>query len=197
MRHTRLKLIVIGASAGGIGALQKILQRVKEPLSVPVVVVFHLHKETKLMLPLVFGSFFSGGLIEAYDHTPLESGNLYFATADYHLLVDEEMQLTLTQEAPVLFSRPSIDVTFESAALALGDRVCGILLTGASSDGARGLQTIQRAGGYTIVQDPEEAEAKIMPQAAIDLIDVDEILSLDNIGDKLQYLGRVYADAEK
>lgn len=197
MNRSELKLIVIGASAGGISALQKILQRFTHPLSVPVVVILHIHKDTKLMLPLVFGSYYSGGLVEAYDHTPMEPGTIYFATADYHLLIDEKMQLTLTQEPPVMFSRPSIDVTFETAALAFGGGVCGVLLTGASSDGALGLKTIKRYGGYTIVQDPLGAEAKIMPSAALDLFDVDEVLSLEKIGDRLQKLGSRYADAEK
>lgn len=192
-----IKVVVIGASAGGISAIQTIFKSMPGPISVPIVVVLHIHRDTKLTLPLIFGQFYSGQLVEAIDKTEMVPGSVYFATPDYHLLVQDEKTLTLTQDVPVHYSRPSIDVTFASAAFALGAGACGVLLTGASADGAEGLKAIHDNGGFTFVQDPAEAESSVMPLAAIKMFNPSAVLGLKEIGRKLSSLGGRYDIAEK
>jgi two-component system chemotaxis response regulator CheB len=106
---------------------------------------------------------------------------IYFAPPDYHLLVDRGPTLALSADDPVNFSRPSIDVLFESAAEVFGSGLLGIILTGASQDGSSGLQAVAEAGGWTIVQEPREAKVPFMTEAAIRHVAVDLILTLDNI----------------
>ena len=123
--------------------------------------------------------------MEAVDKTKIEKEQIYFAPPNYHLLVERDFSLSLSQEDPVVFSRPSIDVLFESAARSLGEKVCGVLLTGANEDGAAGLKFIQACGGYTIVQNPMDAEIPTMPQSALTRFRPDFIGSLKEIAQKL------------
>jgi two-component system chemotaxis response regulator CheB len=120
-------------------------------------------------------------VIEAEDKMPIQPGHIYLAPADYHLLV-ESGHLALSREEPVHYARPSVDVLFESAADAYAGRVVGVILTGASDDGAHGLARVKARGGLAIVQDPQSAEARAMPEAAIAAAAVDKILSLEEIG---------------
>jgi two-component system chemotaxis response regulator CheB len=118
---------------------------------------------------------------EAQDKGPVAAGTVYFAPPDYHLLVDEGPQLALSSDDLVNYSRPSIDVLFESAADVYGERLLGIILTGASHDGASGLEAVYRAGGWTVVQEPEDAEVPLMVEAALKRIPVHFVLPLDQI----------------
>ncbi len=134
----------------------------------PIVIVVHLPPK----LPSLFGQIFDHSCLmpvcEAHDKLPLEKGNVYFAPPDYHLLIESHHALSLSVEEPVNFSRPSIDVLFESAAEVYGSRLLALILTGASRDGASGAAAVRRAGGLVAVQDPHTAEAPQMPKAAID-----------------------------
>jgi two-component system, chemotaxis family, protein-glutamate methylesterase/glutaminase len=118
---------------------------------------------------------------EAQDKEPVEPGTVYFAPPDYHLLVDEGPQLALSADELVHYSRPSIDVLFESAADLYGDRLLGIILTGANDDGASGLAAVHRAGGVTVVQQPETARASLMVESALKQSPVDLVLSLEQL----------------
>lgn len=179
------KWILIGASAGGLSALQKIIGNLKSDFSVPILVVLHINKETHLDFRLLFGNIYDGVVQEVSDKEPIQKNHIYFAPPDYHVLIERDGGLSLTQEEPVLYSRPSIDVTFESAASSLKEDVCGILLTGANQDGAIGMQCIHQNGGYTIVQNPKEAEVDKMPQSALELFTPDAVLNLNEIANKL------------
>jgi two-component system chemotaxis response regulator CheB len=117
---------------------------------------------------------------EADDKDELLPGNVYIAAPDYHLLVDHG-SVALTTDAPVLFSRPSIDVLLESAAEAYRERCVGVVLTGANSDGAQGLACIAELGGATIVQDPASAERQEMPRAALDAVPDARVLATEAI----------------
>lgn len=183
MRDT--KLVVIGCSAGGVTALQTILSQLPKLPGVPIVVVQHIPAHAALDLELVFGRFFSGRIVEATDKTPLEPGHVYFAPPSYHLLVESDHTLSLSQDDPVNFARPSIDVLFESAAFSLRHEVCGVLLTGSNADGAQGLRKIKDRQGYTMVQDPATAEATAMPQSALDLFTPDYVAGLADIGRRI------------
>ncbi|QLF93128.1 chemotaxis protein CheB [Pseudomonas sp. ABC1] len=173
--------VVIGTSAGGLHALSEVLRGLPDDYRRPVLVVQHIPDGRPTQLAQIFQNKTRLKAKEADDKEALANGWLYFAAPGYHLLVERDFSLALSQEEPVCFSRPSIDVLFESAADAWGERLAGVLLTGASEDGARGLECIHRAGGLTIVQRPEEAEMDIMPRAALKRFEPDHILSLCDI----------------
>lgn len=164
----RIEALVIGASAGGIAALLAILPGLTAP-RFPVVVVLHMPEQRESRLAEVFGTRLAMPVRQADDKAPLDNGVLYFAPPGYHLSIETERCFSLSQEDPVHFSRPSIDVLMASAADAYGAGLAGMLLTGASADGADGLAQIGRAGGLTVVQDPRDADIPTMPASAIRL----------------------------
>lgn len=180
-----VKLVAIGCSAGGVTALQTIFSQLPKLPTVPIVVVQHIPARAELDLGLVFGRFFNGKVIEGTDKTMLEPGHVYFAPPGYHLLVESDYSLSVSQDELVNFARPSIDVLFESVAFSLRQEVCGVLLTGSNSDGARGLMKIKDRLGYTMVQDPATAESSAMPQSALDLFNPDFVGTLEEIGKKI------------
>jgi two-component system chemotaxis response regulator CheB len=181
-----MKTIVIGASAGGIEALGQLLPALPADFGPTVIIVLHLPPDAGGLLPTLFKDSCPLPLREAADKEPLIPATVYFAPAGYHLLVETGGTFALSADAPVNYSRPSIDVLFESAAWALGSGVLGLLLTGANADGARGLETIRHAGGAAWVQQPDTARAPDMPRAAIALGAVDEILTVAQMGERLR-----------
>ena len=186
----RVKAVVIGASAGGVDALMALLPGLPASFGLPLVVVLHLSESHHSQLAEIFQRRMSLAVREAADKETLAPGTLYFAPPGYHLLVETDRSLSLSCEAQVHFSRPSIDVLMESAADAYGPNLAGILLTGANADGARGLDKIGRLGGLTVVQDPSEARMPVMPQAAISLRQPDLILDLKSIHSLLLEMGK-------
>jgi two-component system chemotaxis response regulator CheB len=183
-----LDAVVIGTSAGGIDALSVILPALPPGLHPAVFVVLHLPRERPSLLVDIFAPKCSVPVREAEDKQPVERGVVYFAPPDYHLLVDTGPRIALSADDPVNFSRPSIDVLFESAADIYGERLLGIILTGASQDGAAGLEAVRRAGGATLVQQPSSAQVPMMIESALKRGPVDRVLSLEQIADLLQTL---------
>lgn len=182
----RVDAIVIGTSAGGVDALSTLLPALPRDFAGAVFIVLHLPRERPSLLVDIFAPKCALAVREAEDKEPVAPGTVYFAPPDYHLLVDEGPQLALSADEPVHFSRPSIDVLFESAADVYGARLLGIILTGASHDGADGLAIISQRGGETIVQDPATAESPLMTQAALARGPVHHILDLGGIADLLR-----------
>jgi two-component system, chemotaxis family, protein-glutamate methylesterase/glutaminase len=180
-RTRRIDGIVIGTSAGGVEALAVLLPALRPATDVSVFIVLHLPRDRPSLLVEIFQPKCAMRVLEAQDKEPVEPGTIYFAPPDYHLLVDRGPQLMLSADDPVNFSRPSIDVLFESAADVFGERLLGIILTGANDDGARGLDAVRRAGGWTIVQQPETAQASLITEAALKRGPVDGVLSLAQI----------------
>lgn len=183
---TNFQLIVIGCSLGGMHALQKILRELPTDFCTPIVVAQHRHRKSNEGLPEYFRRSTHFKVVDADDKQWIRPSHVYLAPADYHLLVDRERdgdrgELHLSVDEAVRYSRPSIDVLFESAADAYGRDVLAVVLTGANEDGALGAKRIKQRGGMVVVQDPATAEAPQMPQAAIDAVDVDRILPLDGI----------------
>lgn len=170
--------VAIGASAGGIDALFTLLEPLQPPLHTAVIVVLHLPDDQDSRLVEVFGHRVRIPVQEAQPHAPVRPGTLYFAPPGYHLLVEADRTFSLSCDPPVLFSRPSIDVLFESCAEAYGRGLLAIVLTGANEDGARGLAAVKAAGGLTAAQDPVEAIHPIMPRAAIRMASPDFVLPL-------------------
>lgn len=162
-------MIVIGGSLGGMKALQTILRKLPGSFSQPIAVVLHRHKESDDSLIAILQNGISFEVKEVTDKDPIRAGHVYLSPSDYHLLV-EPMYFSLSTDEPVQFARPSIDVLFESAADVLGEKLIGVILTGANHDGARGAAAIRRKGGIVIVQDPLTAECPVMPSAALQTV---------------------------
>lgn len=177
-RH--IDLIVIGCSLGGMHALEVVLGGLTTDFCVPVVVAQHRHRRSNEQLPAFFRRTTHLSVVDAQDKQWIKPGHVYLAPADYHLLVEPGM-LNLSVDEAVRYSRPSIDVLFESAADAYGDAVMAVVLTGANEDGARGAKRIKERGGIVIVQDPKTAEAPVMPASVIEAVQVDQILRLEEI----------------
>jgi len=188
-----IELVVVGASAGGIEALSLLLADLPPSWRVPVLVVLHLPEGHDSHLVEVFRHRVAIAVDEARDKAPIESGTLYFAPPGYHLSVERDACFSLSCEAPVHYSRPSIDLLMISAADAYGRRVAGFLLTGANDDGAQGMQRIHQRGGLTAVQDPTVAQVPTMPQAAIDTQAPDFVLPLPELRDLLLQLDAHHA----
>lgn len=185
-RH--IEAVVIGASAGGVGALLRLLPGLPADYRCAMVAVLHIPDGRQSQLAGVFQQRMKFPVREAMDKEELSSGTLYFAGSGYHLSVERDRSFSLSCEAPLHFARPAIDFLMESAADAYGPALVGILLTGANHDGAAGLAAIGKAGGLTVVQDPGEAEVPTMPQEAIRLRQPDLILPLDEIHTLLMML---------
>jgi two-component system chemotaxis response regulator CheB len=165
---TRLvDLVVIGGSAGAIDVLRQVLPRLTARFKPTVAIVIHLPPEGPLVLHQLLAGPDTPPMKVAEDKEPLAPGTIYFAPPDYHLLIEGGYTFALSIDPRVQFVRPAIDVLFESAAEAFGDRVLGIILSGANADGAAGLQAIAKAGGMTVVQSLESAEMIAMPAAAL------------------------------
>ena len=178
------ELIVIGCSLGGMNALQTILSNLSRDFCVPIAVAQHRHKKSNEGLPAYFRRQTDLRVVDAEDKQWIQPGHVYLAPADYHLLIERNGprgELSLSVDEAVRYSRPSIDVLFESAADAYKDRVVAIVLTGANDDGARGAARIKTRGGMVIAQEPETAEAPTMPSATIQAVQVDRILRLEDI----------------
>jgi|UPI000481230C two-component system chemotaxis response regulator CheB len=198
MRHSpgstrRVKAIVIGASAGGLDALIELFANLPVQWHLPIVVVIHLPEGHESRLPEVFRHRLPIPVFEAGDKAPVARGTLFFAPPGYHLSIERDLSFSLSCEPPVLFSRPAIDVLMSSAADAYGPALAGVILTGANDDGAEGLRRIHEAGGLTIVQDPDEAEIRTMPNAAIGAHAPDHVLPLRDIRALLLRLDSAHA----
>jgi two-component system chemotaxis response regulator CheB len=176
--------VVIGASAGAIQALSHILPVLPPTFGAPILVVIHVPAGRSELVP-VFQARCQIAVKEAEDKEPIEPGSVYFAPPAYHLLVEADGRIALSVDEPVNYSRPSIDVLFESAADAYGTGLTAIVLTGANEDGAQGLAAVVREGGHAIVQDPAEAFASTMPSAALARCTAARALSLDAIASLL------------
>ena len=190
----RIDLIVIGASAGGVDALFRLLTDLPAGFSVPIVTLLHLPENRKSQLTEIFQHRMRIRVREAEDKALIENGTLYFAGAGYHLSVEADRSFSLSCEPPRHYSRPSIDILMESAADACGKSLTGILLTGANYDGAAGLAKISRQGGLTVVQDPAEAQVPTMPEAAIRVLQPDLILPIKGIHALLLNLDKNHAE---
>lgn len=173
--------IVIGASAGGFAALTEVLPQLPVGLPQAVAVVQHLPPDGgEYMVEFLKGRCALPVKV-AEDKEAVAPGVIYVAPAQYHLLIERDRRFALSVDEKVNYSRPSIDVLFESAARAYGPRLIGVVLTGANADGAAGLAAIKARGGLAIVQDPATAEVAYMPQAALESTNADHVLDLAGI----------------
>ncbi len=170
------RAIVMGLSAGGTDLLFKMLPILPEDFALPIIIVLHMHPESKSTLASLLNDSCSIKVKQADDKEPIEPGVVYFAPPDYHLMIEDDLTFSLSLDEPVKYSRPSIDVLFETAVDSFGGDLIGVIMSGANSDGSNGLKQIKDAGGIAIAQQPKTAAADVMPKAAIAATQVDHIL---------------------
>lgn len=185
----RIEAIVVGASAGALQALTTVLAPLPAAFMVPIIIVVHLPAGKKSLLAELIQAKCRLSVREVEDKEEIKPGTIYFAPPDYHLLIESKSAFALSVDEPNLFSRPSIDVLFESAADVFGDALMGVVLTGANSDGALGLLTIEKAGGIAVVQDPATAFADAMPEAALLACSGAESMTLSEITERMREMG--------
>ena len=178
------EIVVVGTSLGGLAALETLFLSLPPSFSVPIAVVQHRMADSRSRLPGLLQQYTKLTVKEPQDKEPHRPGVIYIAPADYHLMVEDGV-FSLSTDAPVMSARPSIDVLFESAADALDEGVIGVVLTGASADGAQGAARIKERGGKLIVQDPATAESGVMPRSAGRAAKPDWILPITEIGPRL------------
>jgi len=180
-------IVVVGTSWGGLNALRELVGKLPANFRVPTVLVQHRHRQSDHLLSTFLQERTQLTVAEVEDKMPIEPGMLFVAPADYHLLIDRGV-FALSTDPPVRYSRPSIDVTFYSAADAYGAATIGVVLTGANSDGSRGLRRIFDRDGLALVQDPTTAESPTMPSAAIRCVPAARVETIPQIAATLSEL---------
>lgn len=180
------EIVVIGTSWGGLAALRAIVSALPAGYGLPIAIVQHRHRDSD-GLARFLQDHTSLAVCEVEDKQPIQCGTIFIAPANYHMLV-ERGHLALSLDAPVRYSRPSIDVALTSAADAYGHRTVGVVLTGSNADGAEGLRTIASVGGMAVIQEPETAEAPAMPKAAVHAVPTARVFPLARIGSFLATL---------
>ena len=176
-----ISIIVIGTSAGGIPLLLNIFSTLPTSFHIPIILVQHISKANSTGYIPILEQSSQLPIIEAYDKMPITPGHIFVAPPEYHILVEENKSLSIGLFDPVCYSRPSVDVLFESAAEVYQHECLGIILSGANADGAKGLKHIAKYKGTCIIQDPNEAEFSRMPKSAMKESKVAQILTLNNI----------------
>lgn len=181
------EIVLFGGSAGALKVMREIISSLPVAFSVPVVVVLHKHADSNFdFLVETFVSHQTLVVKEVDDKEQICPGTIYLAPANYHVLIEDDRTLSLNVDDKVHYSRPSIDVLFESAVYAYRSGIIGIILSGANSDGAFGLQAIEKAGGLAVVQNPETAEFPVMPRAAMEKCEAPYILTTPEIARFIQ-----------
>lgn len=182
------RYLVIGGSAGSLEIILNLVARLPCQPNAVIIIVVHRKKDNDSILVDLLASRTKLPVKEVEDKDPIQLNTVYLAPPDYHLLIERADLFSLDSSEKIHFSRPSIDVTFESVAEAFGNKTIGLLLSGANADGAAGMAKIRKMGGYTIVQDPATADVGYMPQQALDLTPVDSILPAGEIPALLEKL---------
>lgn len=180
---------MIGGSAGSFKITSRIISCLPADFHLPVIVIMHRLRNVKTGIVSALANNSKISIYEPNDKDPIESGSIYIAPANYHLLIEKGCFFSLSTFSPVNHSRPSIDLSMKSAANVYRKHLLGILVSGANTDGAQGMMAIHKAGGTTIVQDPLEAEIPSMPEAAIDSFRPDHIYNADKIIKFIEKLG--------
>ena len=186
------KAIVIGGSAGSFQGVVKILSCLPPDFELPIILCLHRLKHVRNGFVEALSIKSTKPVIEPHDKESIKKGRVYLAPSNYHLSVELGNSFSLSTEEMINNSRPSIDVTLESAAYVFRHRLIGILLSGANSDGAVGMKRIKDRGGLTIIQDPEECMIKTMPTAALNLTEIDYILNTEDITKFITELSKLY-----
>ena len=181
----RYEAIVIGVSSGGMNAMKVMFYLLPKDFSTPVIIVQHISAHSDSQWIKLLNDKSNLPIKEADEKEKIENGKVYIAPPNYHLLIEKDRTFSLTIDERVNYSRPSIDVLFESAAEAYTNKLIGVILTGSNNDGTNGIIRVKECGGLIIIQNPETAESAFMPKSAIAAIKPDYVLPLDGIADLL------------
>lgn len=184
------EILVMGCSAGGFSIIYDLVLNFPENFPLPVLIVIHRSSKYKSLIEEQLNLNGKLKVKMAEDKEQMKRGVVYFAPPDYHLLVEEDGSLSLDYSEPIHFCRPSIDATFQSAADVYEEKVIAVLLSGANEDGADGIAYVSELNGLTVVQDPDIAEVRTMPQAAIEKTSVDLILNNVQISELMNNIVR-------
>ena len=182
------ELIVIGGSAGSLQVIMEMIKKLNENMNFPIVLVVHRKAYSTSILPTLLQQFTSMKVIEIEDKTELQKNEIYIVPADYHLLFENKKKVSLDSSEKMNYSRPSIDVTFKSAAETFGENVIGVLLSGASADGVEGLKYIKKNKGKVWIQNPESAEVDYMPKQATQQVDYDLLIEPKDLANHINKL---------
>lgn len=176
-----IQLIVIGGSAGSLDVILKLIPALNTGLPVAIIIVTHRKPSNDDILVELLNARSAWPVKEAEEKEPVEPHTIYIAPTDYHLLLEKDHTFSLDVSEKVNYSRPSIDITFESAAEVYGPFLLGILLSGANADGVDGMKSIKSHGGICLVQDPDTADVDYMPRQAVQQVKVDMVLPADQL----------------
>jgi len=179
--NIKTELIVIGGSAGSLQVILEMIRKLDEDLAVPILLVLHRKAHSTNILQALLQQLTPVEVIEIDDKTEIEPNKIYITPADYHLLFEDRKIMSLDSSEKMNYSRPSIDVTFKSAAEIYGENLIGVLLSGANADGVEGLSYIKKNGGKVWIQDPKTAEVEYMPRQAVEQIKYDMIIRPDDL----------------
>ncbi len=185
-RGMKAEMIIIGGSAGSLQVILQMLKKLQSPVAAPILLVLHRKAQSANILQTLLQQFSPVDVIEADDKTEIRSNTLYIAPADYHLLFEDTKNMSLDSSEKMNYSRPSIDVTFRSAAEIFGAGLVAVLLSGANADGVEGLAYVKKNGGRVWVQDPETAEVDYMPRRAMEEISYDLLIRPEELADHIQ-----------
>jgi two-component system chemotaxis response regulator CheB len=182
------KALVIGGSAGSLEVLLKLLPDLRADLSFPIIIVVHRKKGSDFLLADLLSSRTPLAVKEVEEKELIMPKTIYIAPSDYHLLIEKEQTFSLDYSEKVNFSRPSIDVTFQSAAEVYGEKLACLLLSGSNADGVYGLKAVKNYHGLALAQDPDSASVRYMPEQAILKVKIDSILAPENMANYINSL---------
>lgn len=187
-KNVSTELVVIGGSAGSLQVILEMIKKLDEKLNIPIILVLHRKAQATNILQTLLQQFTSIEVLEIDDKSTIEKNKIYIVPADYHLLLEDKKMMSLDSSEKMNYSRPSIDVTFKSAAEVFGKTLVGILLSGANADGVEGLAYIKKNKGRVWIQDPETAEVDYMPKHAIEEVQFDLLINPDNLAGYINQL---------
>jgi two-component system chemotaxis response regulator CheB len=190
-KNNNTELVLIGGSAGSLQVILEMIKKLDEKISFPIILIVHRKAQSISVLPTLLQQFSSMDVIEIEDKTEIQNNKIYIVPADYHLLFESKKMVSLDSSEKMNYSRPSIDVTFKSAAEIYGEHLVGILLSGANADGVEGLQYIKKNKGTVWVQDPDTAEVSYMPKHAVEAVAYDLIITSDNLPEHINQLNTI------
>ncbi len=184
----KAELVVIGGSAGSLQVILEMIKKLDNNIAAPILLVLHRKAQSNNILQALLQQFSPVEVVEIDDKTEVEDNKIYITPADYHLLFENKKTMSLDSSEKMNYSRPSIDVTFRSAAEIYGENLVGVLLSGANADGVKGLAYIKKNNGKVWIQDPVTAEVDYMPKHALEEVDYDLIITPDNLANYINHI---------
>lgn len=184
----KCEAFIIGGSAGSLDVLLKVLPMINAAIKFPIVIVIHRKHGTDSLLPDLLSSRTKLKVKEVDEKEPLIAGTIYIAPSDYHLLIEQDRTFSLDYSEKINYSRPAIDVTFQTAAEVYKEKLACLLLSGSNSDGVNGLKTVKLWGGTALIQDPKTAQVAYMPAQAQANVKIDSVLSIEDIAEFINLL---------